>query len=167
MIATETDPGAGSRRPTKKPKLGSHEGSDVHSTPAVEPKPEKQKKTKRGHNPASEVVQTKDTPEENKRKDKKGRKKQAVEPAVSDNEGGDEAVEASGRDQSSSASGEEGSEYIPPVHQSLAGSSRPNLTSPLKKSKKHVPPDETPDQRDSRTIFVGNVPFQVMTTKVS
>ena len=35
MIATETDSYIGSRRSNKKPKLGSHEGDDVCSTPVA------------------------------------------------------------------------------------------------------------------------------------
>jgi hypothetical protein len=163
LIATETDPDSGSRRSTKKPNLRSHGGSDVRSTPVVELKSEGKNKTKGDTNLTSETVKAKDTPKENKRKDKKGKKKPAAEPAVFEGEdGGDEPAETSKRDHSSPQE----DEYIPPTHEFLAGASRPNSTPSLKKSKKHVPPDESPEQRDSRTVFVGNVPFQVMTTKV-
>lgn len=159
LIVTETD--AGSRWSPKKSKLGSHAGSDVRLTPVAE-----KKKPKGINNPTSEAVKTKDVSKEKKRKDEQGKKKQAAKPTVSGNEGEGEAVEASKRGQLPFASEGEDSECIPPAHESLAGTSRPDSTSPSKKSKKYVPPDETSDQRDSRTIFVGNVPLQVMTTKV-
>ena len=162
MIATETDSGDGFGSPTKKPKLGSLGGGDVRSAPVAKPKPEKEKKTKGDKNPAPEVANAKGTSKENKRKEGKEKKNQAVEPAVYENEDGDEGSE---RDQSPPASEEDDS--VPPIHESLAGVPRSGSTSPSKKGKKYAPPGETPDQRDSRTIFVGNVPFQVMTTKVS
>lgn len=163
LIATETDPDTDFGQPAKKPKLRSHGNSDIRSNSAAEPKPEKKKKTKSETNPASEVVKVKETPKENKRGDKKRKKKQAADSPVSNTEGGDEVDE---QGQSSFASEEGGSKYTPPVHESLAGASRPNFASSSKNSKKYAPPEETSEQRDSRTIFVGNVPFQVMTTKV-
>lgn len=154
MIATETDPGASFERSAKKPKLGSHGRGDVCSTPLVELKPEKKKKTKGDKYPVSEIIKAKD----------KKRKKQAADPVVSENDHGGDTVEASDRDQSSCASEEDDSGYIPPIHESSVP--RTNSDSLSKKSKKYVPPEETPNQRDSRTIFVGNVPFQAMTSKV-
>lgn len=161
LIETETDPLAGFAWSAKKPKLGSHAVSHVRSASVVELKPETKKRTKGDRNHAPEVAKPQDTSKEVKREHRKGKKK-AAKPALSENEDEDEASE---RDQSPFGS-EEDNESIPPIHESLAGASRPNPTSPPKKSKKHVPPGETPDQRDSRTIFIGNVPLQVMTTKV-
>ncbi|KAF9648173.1 hypothetical protein BDM02DRAFT_3096934 [Thelephora ganbajun] len=106
-----------------------------------------------------EVVKTK-----GKSKNEKG-EKQVTEPVVSEDEVEDEPVEDSEQSLSSSGSEEEDDEYAPSVHESLARASRPSSTPSSKKSKKYAPPDETPDQRDSRTIFIGNVPSRVMTTK--
>jgi len=165
VFATEANAdgtGAGFKRSTKKAKLGFHDKSDVSSTLVTRHKAEKKKKTKGEKDPMPEVVNTKGKSGE---KYTKGKKKHPVEPVVS--EGEDEAVEDKEQNQSSSDSEEGEGEYVPPVHESLARASRPDSTSSPKKSKKYVPSDETSDQRDSRTIFVGNVPSQVMTAKVS
>lgn len=167
VIATEPnrdDASAGSKRSTKRAKLGLYDGSAVNSTPAMKLKREKKKKTK---DLIPEVVMIKGkSGEKEVATNKKEKKKQAAEPVVSENEDEDEAVQASGQNPSSSDSEEDGGEYVPPVHESLAGAAAPGSASSSKKNKKHVPPGETPDQRDSRTIFVGNVPSQVMTAKV-
>ena len=164
VIATEKEPAdasTGPKRSTKKAKLGLYDGSDAGSTPAMKPKAEKKKKTKEL---IPEVVKSKGKSAEKEALiDKKGKIKQAAEPVVS----GGEDEEDSEQNPSSSDTEEDDGEYVPPVHESLAGAAALNSTSLSKKSKKYVPPDETPDQRDSRTIFVGNVPPQVMTTKVS
>ena len=166
VITTEAEPddaSAGSKRPTKRAKLGLYDGSDVGSAPVVRLKPEK-KKTK---DLVPEVVKPKRKSGEKEGViDKKGKKKQAAEPVVSKDGDEDEAVEDSEQKLSSSDSGEDDGDYVPPVHESVAGATAPDSTS-LKKNKKYVPPDETPEQRDLRTIFIGNVPSQVMTTKVS
>ena len=100
-------------------------------------------------------------------RDKKGKKARAVKSVLSESEDGDEAVEDSEQNSSSSDPGEDDGEYVPPVHESLARVAGPDSASSSKKSRKYVPSDETPDQRELRTIFVGNVPSRVMTTKVS
>ena len=168
VIAAETDPndaGAGSGWSTKKAKLGIYDDSDVGSTPAIKLKSEKKKKTKRL---IPEVVKTGGKFEEKEAViEKKGKKKQAAEPVISEDEDEDEAVEGSEQNPPSSGSEENDGEYVPPVHESLSGATVPDSTSSSKKNKKYVPSDETPGQRDSRTIFIGNVPSQVMATKVS
>ena len=167
VITTEAKPddaSAGSKRSTKRAKLGLHDGGDVSSTPVIKLKPEKKKKTK---DLVPEVVKPKRKSGEKEGViDKKGKKK-AAEPVVSKDGDGDEAVEDSEQNPSSSDSGEDDGDYVPPVHESVAGATAPNSTSSSKKNKKYVPPDETPEQRDSRTIFIGNVPSQVMAAKVS
>lgn len=52
----------------------------------------------------------------------------------------------------------------PPKHETHADS----RTRTKKKSKKmkYVPPDETPAQRDARTVFIGNVPIDVVKSRV-
>ena len=166
----ETDHGdasAGLKRPAKKAKLGSRDDNGVGSTPVTKPRLEGKTKGENGTTP--EVVRTKRKPREKEaNKDKRGKEKQTPETVTSEGEGGDEAVGGSERGSSppDSEEGDDG-EYVPPVHESLAGLSDPDPVSSSKKGKKYVPPDETPDQRDLRTIFVGNVPSQVMVTKVS
>ena len=171
VIATETDPddtSAGLNRSTKRAKLVFYDGADVDSTPVVKPKPEKKKKTKGDKDPVFEVTKTKGKSEETEAvKDKNGKRKQAAEPLVPEDDEGSEAVEDSEQNSPSSDSEEDDNEYIPPVHESLAGAAGPDSASSSKKNKKYAPADETPAQRDSRTIFVGNVSSQVMTTKVS
>jgi len=161
VIATEKEPddaSAGPKRSTKKAKLGLYDGNDAGSTSAMKLKTEKKKKTKelmpeaKGKSAEKEAVI-----------DKKGKNKQASKPVAS----GGENEEDSEQNPSSSDSEDDDGEYVPPVHESLATAAAPDSTPSSKKNKKYVPPGETPDQRDSRTIFVGNVPSQVMTTKVS
>lgn len=163
VIATEKEPddaSAGPKRSTKKAKLGLYDSSNAGSTSAMKLKTEK-KKTKEL---MPEVVKTKGKSAEKEAViDKKGMNKQAPEPVVS----GGENEEDSEQNPSSSDAEEDDDEYVPPVHESLATAAAPDSTPSSKKNKKYVPPDETPDQRDLRTIFVGNVPSQVMTAKVS
>lgn len=164
---TDTDPDDGSKRSTKKAKTGFHDGSDVSSTPVTKLKPEKKRKTKGDKDPMLEAVKVKRKSEEKEAaRDKKGKKKRVVKPVLSESEDQDEAAEGSEQNSSSSDPGEDDGEYVPPVHESLARAAGPNSASSSKKSRKYAPSDETPDQRDSRTIFVGNVPSRVMTTKV-
>lgn len=49
------------------------------------------------------------------------------------------------------------------VHESVAVGSKPKTTSG---KVKYVPSEETPEQRDARTVFVGNVPVEVVKSKV-
>lgn len=165
---TETDTGACLKRSTKKAKIGFHDDSDVGSTPVTKHKLEKKKRTKGEKDPIPEAVKAgSKSGYKGMGKDKKGKKKQTAEAVVSEKESGGEAVEDNQQSSSLSDSEEGGGEYIPPVHESLARAPGPNSASSSQKGKKYAPPDETPDQRDSRTIFVGNVPSQVMAAKVS
>ena len=159
VITTETDSnddGSSFGRSAKKAKLGSHGGNDVGSTPVAKLKPEKKKRTKDDKKPMSEVAKMKER--------SRGEKKRPAEPVVLVDENDEDAV-ADGEQDPPPPDSEDDGKYVPPVHESLAGTSRSDSAS-RKKSKKYTPPDETPDQRDSRTIFVGNVPSQVMATKV-
>ena len=170
LIATETGPddtGTGFKRSTKRAKLALHDNDSAFSALVTKSKPEKREKTKGDKDPMPEVIETKG--EKRVAKGKKSKKKQTNKPVVSEDEGegDDEEVDDKNQNPSSSDSEEDGGEYVPPVHESLAGGPGANSAPPSKKSRKYVPPDETPGQRDSRTIFVGNVPSQVMTTKVS
>jgi nucleolar protein 12 len=99
-----------------------------------------------------------------KKKDKKIKKKAPVDSSDEDN---DPAVEDSYRQPQSpprqstysAPSPDEGAEsesdpdVPPPVHESLVQQSE----KPARK-RKFVPGDETPGQRDARTIFIGNLP---------
>ena len=155
---------AGLKRPTKKAKLEFHDDSHIGSTAVTKPRLEN--KTKGQKDPMPEVVRKKGKSEEKGvGKDKRGKKKQVSESVASEDEGGGETAEDSEHG-SPSDSGEDDGEYVPPVHESLATASGPSSVPSSKKDKKYVPPGETPDQRDSRTIFVGNVSSQVMATKV-
>ena len=163
MTPTGSDPGF--ERSTKKVKLGSHE-SGVGSSSATKHEPEK-KKTRNEKNTVPEVVNTKvKSGDKGAGKDKKKKKRRATETVVSEGEDEGEAVEDNEQTPPPDSEEDKG-EYVPPVHESLARAAGPNSASSSKKNRKHVPPDETPDQRDSRTVFVGNVPSQVMATKVS
>ena len=170
MISTETDPGGSSpgvKRSTKKAKLGFRDDRDVGSTSVTEHRLEKKKKTKGEKAPMPEVAKTKGNPGEKEAgRDKKGKKK-VTEIMISEGEDGDEAAEDNEQSPPLSDSEAGDGEYTPPVHESLGRASGPGSASSSKRSKKYVPPDETPDQRDSRTIFIGNVLSQVMATKVS
>ena len=53
--------------------------------------------------------------------------------------------------------------YTPPTHISATTSSNPKHP---KKRTKFAPEEETPEMRDARTLFVGNVPVEVMGKKV-
>ena len=163
------DTSTGVKRSAKKVKVQSNDDSGVGSTPGVKPKSEKKKKTKGEKGHVSEVDKAKGTSGEKEAgRDRKGKKKHAAEPVVSEGEDGDKVVPDNEQNPSSSDSDEDdGERYVPPVHESLASAPGPTPGPSSKKAKKYVPQDETPEQRDSRTIFVGNVPSQVMTTKVS
>jgi nucleolar protein 12 len=50
------------------------------------------------------------------------------------------------------------------LHESLANDPKKRTK---QKTRKHVPEDETPDMRDRRTIFVGNLPLDVLSKKVN
>jgi nucleolar protein 12 len=165
---TETDDtSAGVKRSAKKVKIKSNGDSNVGSTPGVKPKSEKKKKTKGEKGHVSEVDKAKGTSGEKEAgRDRKGKKKHTAEPVFSEGEDGDKVVPDNEQNPSSSDS-DDGERYVPPVHESLATAPGPAPGPSSKKAKKYVPPDETPEQRDSRTIFVGNVPSQVMTAKVS
>ena len=164
LILNETD--IDSERSTKKVKLGSHEGS-VGSSSVTKPKSGKKKKTRGEKDPVLEAVKMKRQPgDKGMGKDKKGKKKRTADTAASEGEGDDEAVEDT-KQTPSSDSEVDGGDYVPPVHESLVEARSPDPIPSSKKNRKYAPPDETLDQRDSRTIFVGNVPSQVMTTKVS
>ena len=52
------------------------------------------------------------------------------------------------------------------VHESLQHASSKTKRNPAS-SKKYTPPDETPSDRDRRTVFVGNLPIEVVQKKVS
>ena len=162
LTLTETDNGF--ERSTKKAKLGSHESS-VGSGSVTKPKSEKKKKTRGEKDPVLEAVKAKGpSGDKGVGKDKKRKKKRTADTAASEDEGSD----VGGTNHTPSSDSEEnGGEYIPPVHESLVRAPSPDPISSSKQSRKYAPPDETLDQRDSRTIFVGNVPSQVMATKVS
>ena len=164
LTLTETDTGL--ERSSKKVKLGSHEGG-VGSSSVTKTKSEKKKKTRVEKDSVLEAVKAKgQSGDKAVGKDKKRKKKRTANTAASEDEGSDEAVEDTDKTPSSDSE-EGGGEYTPPVHESLVRTPGPDSASSSKKNKKYVPPGETPDQRDSRTIFVGNVPSQVMVTKVS
>lgn len=65
-------------------------------------------------------------------------------------------------DSDSSESSEPESDAEPIVHESLTKRTRTPKTKPTK----YAPPDETPAQRDARTIFVGNLSVQVASKRV-
>lgn len=54
----------------------------------------------------------------------------------------------------------------PPVHESLLPKKEKRDRGRKKDKVRYVPPGETREQRDSRTIFVGNVPVEVVKSKV-
>ena len=127
--------------------------------------PEKKKRTKGDNVLMSEVIETKGKSRETEAvTNKNGKRKRITEPVVSEE---DETVEDGEQNSPSSDSEEDENEYVPPAHESLTRAAGPDSAPSSKKDKKYAPPGETPAQRDSRTIFVGNVPSQVMTTKVS
>jgi len=51
----------------------------------------------------------------------------------------------------------------PPLHESLSRSTKQRAKAT---KRKHVPEDETPEMRDGRTIFVGNLPLEVLSKNV-
>ena len=51
----------------------------------------------------------------------------------------------------------------PPLHESLSRSTKQRTKAT---KRKHVPEDETPEMRDQRTIFVGNLPLEVLSKNV-
>jgi nucleolar protein 12 len=54
------------------------------------------------------------------------------------------------------------------LHETLSGAvKKKRAPSSANKSKKYTPAEETPDQRDQRTIFVGNLSVQVAQKRVS
>jgi nucleolar protein 12 len=50
------------------------------------------------------------------------------------------------------------------VHESLLKDGKKKNT--LKAKQKYVPSEETPEQRDARTLFIGNVPMEAVTSRV-
>ena len=50
-----------------------------------------------------------------------------------------------------------------PVHETMAKSTKQRVKTT---KRKHVPEDETPEMRDRRTIFVGNLPVEVLSKTV-
>lgn len=87
-----------------------------------------------------------------------------TQPQPSEDEDEDDLEDSDG-----AVSGEEDeesdeSESAPlPIHESLLR----QATQAPRAAKKYVPADETKEQRDARTIFIGNLPSQVVKLKVS
>jgi nucleolar protein 12 len=52
------------------------------------------------------------------------------------------------------------------VHESVANAEAQNAKSSRSRKTHNSPPDETSEQRDKRTIFVGNVPAEVAKSRV-
>jgi nucleolar protein 12 len=52
------------------------------------------------------------------------------------------------------------------VHESMSKPAGKGKSSRLAAKSKHIPEDETPDQRDARTIFIGNLSVEVAQKKV-
>jgi nucleolar protein 12 len=50
-----------------------------------------------------------------------------------------------------------------PLHESLARSTRQRTK---ETKRRHIPEDETPEMRDGRTIFVGNLPLEILSKNV-
>lgn len=169
VIGPNTDPddtSAEFKPSTKKAKLGPHDDTDAGSALVTKLELGKKKRTKGDKDISPKAVKTKGKSGGKEATMAKRGKKRAAEPVVNEDEDGDGATEDSERGPSLSGSDEDDDKYVPPVHESLAGAASGSVP-PSKKNGKYVPPDETPDQRDSRTIFVGNVSSRVMTTKVS
>lgn len=77
------------------------------------------------------------------------------------------APETEGAAESASASGTDDENAPPPVHETHVESGRSNTRSKAQKKVKYIPPDESPAQRDARTVFIGNVPIAVVKSKVT
>lgn len=52
------------------------------------------------------------------------------------------------------------------IHESLQKGAKSKKKDKSESHTKYVPPDETPEQRNARTIFVGNVPVDVLKSRV-
>lgn len=78
------------------------------------------------------------------------------------------AVASEAADASDAAEDKDDGDDAPPQHESLASTSttkRVRERVPKSKSK-YTPPDETKEQRDARTIFIGNLPVEIIKSQV-
>ncbi|KAF8161776.1 hypothetical protein K438DRAFT_1921624 [Mycena galopus ATCC 62051] len=146
----------------KKKKRGE---SDVPkaSKPAATLKPAK--KSKRAE-PVVEMEDSDATDDDEDNSDLEnaylGKQKRTAPAPVSEDE--DEEVEADGsgdNDDDDSGDAESDADAPPPVHESLTKRVR---TKPAKKTKT-VPENETPEQRNARTLFIGELPVEVAQKK--
>lgn len=119
--------------------------------------------------PKKKVRFSKEEPTDRKSKKKgdKRKKEKAPEPVSSDGENDEELEKAytAGKQVPAPDSDDEG-DPTQLVHESVATSSKKSKSTPAVKTK-FIPEDETPDQRDSRTIFVGNLSAEVAQKRVS
>ncbi|KAJ4480087.1 hypothetical protein J3R30DRAFT_3873990 [Lentinula aciculospora] len=83
--------------------------------------------------------------------------------AVSDLDGEEEKTEIEEGDEDSSSSEDDDEDRPPPQHESLT--KKQSSKKPPKSISKYVPPDETLEQRNARTIFVGNLNVEVSQKK--
>lgn len=111
-----------------------------------------------------------------KKSSKSGKGKAKETEADSDSDGDDEKLEAAylksqsaaaakTDDKSSDSDTEDEDEDVDPttlVHESVKKSSKKARGPKVK----HVPSEETPELRDQRTVFVGNLPLEVASKKV-
>lgn len=116
---------------------------------------------------AAEPEPEQPTPKRSKKdKAEKKSKKQAAavaaEEAVDDEPTPSAPVDAA-EEAEKDAMDESPDSYTPPTHISATTSSNPKHP---KKRTKFAPEEETPEMRDARTLFVGNVPVEVMGKKV-
>ncbi|KAL1705230.1 hypothetical protein EV121DRAFT_279793 [Schizophyllum commune] len=122
---------------------------------------------------AAEPEPEQPTPKRSKKdKAEKKSKKQAAAVAADNAVGVDEPTTSAPTTTSASADAAEEAEndamdespdsYTPPTHISATTSSNPKHP---KKRTKFAPEEETPEMRDARTLFVGNVPVEVMGKK--
>ncbi|KIY64162.1 hypothetical protein CYLTODRAFT_381221 [Cylindrobasidium torrendii FP15055 ss-10] len=112
---------------------------------------------KRKSLPEPEIVEPKKRKVEKKKKEKSKPKPKAPTPDSSDDEGVEDAYEKNQQ----SDSDEEGDPSTL-VHESVTQKSNAP-----KAKKKTAPPEETTEQRDLRTLFIGNLPVEVAQKKSS
>ena len=80
---------------------------------------------------------------------------------------GKQVARGSSRDEAQlndTSDGEEDASQL--VHETIVKNVKRDKTRSRHAHHHHVPPDETKEQRDARTIFLGNVPMEVAKSKV-
>jgi len=161
---TLTSPGRGHKRKRQQEEGAQIEPPVESPQPHVDAsisKPQKRKKVQKPvENPTSSSEDEDEEDDDARLEDNYLTRKTSHKPPI--DEDASTAHESSGGEDDD----DDDMDADPPTHETHSGAAIPKSRTKSRKKTKYVPPDETPAQRDARTIFVGNIPVDVAKSKV-